>query len=165
MDDERKHRLFDELAVVGKAFGSPKRLELIELLAQGERTVERLARVAGMGVSTVSAHLQVLKLANLVQTRREGTKVYYRLAGDDVTDLYAAMRNVARERSADVSQALEAYLNLPGSDEVGLVTRGELEGMLATGEVALLDVRPREEYLAGHIPGARSAPSAPSPAR
>ena len=158
MDDDRKQRLFDELAVVGKAFGSSKRLELVELLAQGERTVDGLARAAEMGVSTVSAHLQVLKLANLVQTRREGTKVYYRLAGDDVADLYAAMRNVARERSADVSRALEAYLNLPGSDEVGLVTRDELEELLAAGEVTLLDVRPPEEYVAGHIPGARSAP-------
>ena len=156
--EHRRNRLFDELAVVGKAFGSPKRLELVELLAQGERTVEALARAAGMGMSTVSAHLQVLKLANLVRTRRDGTKVFYRLAGDDVAHLYAAMRNVARERSADVSQALEAYLNLPGSDEVGLVTRDELEQMLATGEVTLLDVRPPEEYLAGHIPGARNAP-------
>ncbi|GAA1451060.1 metalloregulator ArsR/SmtB family transcription factor [Mycobacterium cookii] len=156
--DDRRNRLFDELAVVGKAFGSPKRLELVELLAQGERTVEALARAAGMGMSTVSAHLQVLKLANLVRTRREGTKVFYRLAGDDVAQLYAAMRSVARERSADVSQALEVYLDLPGSGEVGLVTRAELEQMLAAGEVTLLDVRPSEEYLAGHIPGARSAP-------
>lgn len=144
--------------MVGKAFGSPKRLELVDLLAQGERTVEGLARVAGMGVTTVPAHLQVLKLANLVQTRREGTKVHYRLAGDDVADLYAAMREVARERSADVSRALEAYLNLPGSDEVGLVTRDDLEELLATSEVTLLDVRPAQEYLSGHIPGARSAP-------
>ena len=156
--EDRRTRLFDELAVVGKAFGSPKRLELVELLAQGERTVEGLARTAGMGMTTVSAHLQVLKLANLVRTRRDGTKVFYRLAGDDVAHLYAAMRAVARERSADVSQALDAYLNLPGSDEVGLVTRDELEEMLATGEVTLLDVRPTEEYLAGHIPGAQNAP-------
>ncbi len=156
--DDKRNRLFDELAVVGKAFGSPKRLELVELLAQGERTVEGLARTAGMGVSTVSAHLQVLKLANLVRTRREGTKVFYRLAGDDVTQLYAAMRSVARERSADVSQALQAYLDLPGSGEVGLMTRDELEQGLASGEVTLLDVRPTEEYLAGHIPGARSTP-------
>ena len=157
-DNDRKHHLFEQLAVVGKAFGSPKRLELVELLAQGERTVEGLARAAGMGVTTVSAHLQVLKLANLVETRREGTKVHYRLAGNDVADLYAAMRSVARDRSADVSRALESYLNLQGSDEVGLVTRDELEQLLAAGEVTLLDVRPPEEYRAGHIPGARSAP-------
>lgn len=157
-EDDRRARVFDELAVVGKAFGSAKRLELVELLAQGERTVDALARAAGMGLSTASAHLQVLKLANLVMTRREGTKVHYRLAGDDVAHLYSAMRTVARERSADVSQALEAYLNLPGSDEVGLISRPELAELLASGEITLLDVRPPEEYLAGHIPGARNAP-------
>ena len=159
MDEtDRRARVFDELAVVGKAFGSAKRLELVELLAQGERTVEGLARAAGMGLSTVSAHLQVLKMANLVRTRREGTKVYYRLAGEDVLGLYDAMRTVARSRSADVAAALEAYLGLPGADEVGLVSTDELHRLLADGEVALLDVRPAVEYVAGHIPGALSAP-------
>lgn len=157
-EDDRRSRVFDELAVVGKAFGSAKRLELVDLLAQGERTVEALARAADMGVSTASAHLQVLKLANLVRTRREGTKVHYRLAGDDVAQLYASMRAVARERSADVSRALDAYLNIPGSDEVGLVTRDELQQLLVSGGVTLLDVRPREEFVAGHIPGARHVP-------
>ncbi len=155
---ERRSRVFDELAVVGKAFGSAKRLELVELLAQGERTVDALARAAGMGVTTVSAHLQVLKLANLVRTRREGTKVHYRLAGDDVARLYDTMRSVARERSADVGQALDAYLNLPGSGEVGLITRAELSALVADQAITLLDVRPEEEYLAGHIPGARNTP-------
>jgi rhodanese-related sulfurtransferase/DNA-binding transcriptional ArsR family regulator len=156
--DDRRSRVFDELAVVGKAFGSAKRLELVDLLAQGERTVEALARAADMGVSTASAHLQVLKLANLVLTRREGTKVHYRLAGDDVARLYAAMRTVGRERSADVSRALDAYLDVPGSGEVGLVSREELTELLSSGDITLLDVRPREEYLAGHIPGARHTP-------
>ncbi len=154
----RRTRVFEELAVVGKAFGSAKRLELVDLLAQGERTVDGLARVAGMGVTTVSAHLQVLRLANLVRTRREGTRVHYRLAGDDVAGLYAAMRNLARERSADVGQALEAYLNLPGSDDVNLVSREELSRLLESGEITLLDVRPEEEFAAGHIPGARNVP-------
>lgn len=157
---ERRTRVFDELAVVGKAFGSAKRLELVELLAQGERTVDALARAADMGVTTVSAHLQVLKLANLVRTRREGTRVHYRLAGDDVARLYDAMRGVARERSADVGRALEAYLNLPGSGEVGLVSRAELTQMLESSTITLLDVRPEEEFVAGHIPGARNAPLA-----
>ena len=156
--EERRTQVFDELAVVGKAFGSAKRLELVDLLAQGERTVEGLARVAGMGVTTVSAHLQVLKLANLVRTRREGTRVHYRLAGDDVAGLYDAMRSVARERSADVGRALETYLNLPGSGEVSLVSREELERLLASNSITLLDVRPEEEFIAGHIPGARNAP-------
>lgn len=155
---DRRSRVFDELAVVGKAFGSARRLELIELLAQGERTVESLARTAGLGVSTASAHLQVLKMADLVRTRREGTRIHYRLAGDDVLALYDAMRTVARSRSADVASALDAYLGLPGGDEVGLVSPAELHQLLAEGKVALLDVRPAEEYLAGHIPGAFSAP-------
>ena len=152
--------VFDHLAVVGKAFGSPKRLELIDLLAQGERTVDSLARTAGLGVTTVSAHLQVLKLANLVSTRREGTKVHYRLAGDDVAALYDAMRTVARLRSADVQRALAAYLDVPGSGEVGIVTRDELADLVEAGEVTVVDVRPREEYDAGHIPGALSIPLA-----
>lgn len=163
---ERRTRVFEEFAVVGKAFGSAKRLELVELLAQGERTVESLARAADMGVTTVSAHLQVLKLAHLVQTRREGTKVHYRLAGDDVARLYDALRSVARERSADVGQALEAYLNLPesvpasgrGARSVDLVSRAELSRLLADHPITLLDVRPPEEFQAGHIPGARSVP-------
>lgn len=159
---EAKGRLFEQLAVVGKAFGSAKRLELIELLSQGERTVEALAREAGMGLSTVSAHLQVLKLSNVVATRREGTKIHYRLAGEDVARLYASMRLVAREHSADVDKALASYLavgSLGDSDvDVQEISRDQLLERLGTGEVALLDVRPAEEYAAGHIPGARSVP-------
>lgn len=159
---EARTRLFEQLAVVGKAFGSAKRLELIELLSQGERTVEALAREAGMGLSTVSAHLQVLKLSNLVTTRREGTKVHYRLAGDDVAGLYALMRLVAREHSADVDRALASYLavgSLGDTDaDVQEISREQLLARLEAGEVVLLDVRPAEEYAAGHIPGARSVP-------
>lgn len=155
--DEYRSRVFDELAVVGKAFGSARRLELVELLAQGERSVDDLARAAGMAVTTVSAHLQVLKASNLVSTRREGTKVHYRLAGDDVAALYAAMRTVARERSADVARALDSYLNLPGG-EVGVISRHELADLLQGGDLVLLDVRPAEEFAAAHIPGATSAP-------
>lgn len=158
--DERRSNLFDQLGVVGKAFGSPRRLELVDLLAQGERTVEGLARAAGLGMTTVSAHLQVLKLANLVSTRREGTRVHYRLAGDDVAALYDALRTVGRERSADVGRALDTYLDVPSSGEVGLVSREELARALHAGENVLLDVRPAEEYAAGHIPGARSVPLA-----
>ncbi|MDP3968872.1 MAG: metalloregulator ArsR/SmtB family transcription factor [Nocardioides sp.] len=150
--------VFQELAVVGKAFGSARRLELVDLLTQGERTVDALARAADMGVSTASAHLQVLKLSNLVRTRREGTRIYYRIAGDDVLALYETMLAVARDRSADVHRALEAYLDVPGSEEVGIVSRQDLEDLLASGDVELLDVRPREEFEAGHIPGARSLP-------
>jgi rhodanese-related sulfurtransferase/DNA-binding transcriptional ArsR family regulator len=159
---EAKTALFDQLAVVGKAFASAKRLELIDLLGQGERTVESLAREAGLGVSTASAHLQVLKLSGLVATRREGTRVHYRLAGEDVAALYATMRTVAREHSADVDRALDSYLGVGGLGDtdagVTEISREDLLARLDTGDVVLLDVRPPEEYAAGHIPGARSVP-------
>lgn len=161
-DREAKSLLYDQLAVVGKAFASAKRLELIDLLSQGERTVEGLAREAGLGVSTASAHLQVLKLSNLVTTRRDGTRIHYRLAGEDVARLYASMRTVARVHSADVDRALASYLgtNSTGTAEGGVVevSRAELRTRLAAGDTVLLDVRPPEEYAAGHIPGARSVP-------
>ncbi|MFD2081630.1 Rhodanese-related sulfurtransferase [Actinopolymorpha cephalotaxi] len=157
-DSNRRAALFDQLAVVGKAFASAKRLELIDLLSQGERTVDSLAREAGLGLSTASAHLQVLKISNLVRTRREGTKIYYSLAGQDVATLYASMQAVAREHSADVDKALDAYLGVSGLGDVEEVTREELLERLAAGDVLLLDVRPPEEYAAGHIPGAVSVP-------
>lgn len=152
--------VFDRLAVVGKAFASATRLELIDLLSQGERTVESLATEAGLQTSTASAHLQVLKLANLVSTRREGTRIHYRLAGGDVAALYASLRAVARSHSADVEAALRAYLGIGrhDADEVELVTRAELVARLARDEVLLLDVRPAEEYASGHIRGAVSVP-------
>lgn len=155
---DRKSELFDQLAVVGKAFASAKRLEIIDLLSQGERTVESLAREAGLGVSTTSAHLQILKLSNLVRTRRDGTRIHYRLAGEDVATLYASMRTVARVHSADVGRALDAYLGISGLGDVEEVSRQELVDRLDAGDVVLLDVRPPEEYDAGHIPGALSVP-------
>ncbi|MFB9731033.1 MULTISPECIES: ArsR/SmtB family transcription factor [Ornithinimicrobium] len=156
--DEKKQDLFDRLAVVGKAFASAKRLELVDLLSQGERTVEALAREAGLGVSTASAHLQVLKLSSLVRTRKDGPRVHYRLAGDDVLDLYASLRTVAQEHSADVDRALSAYLGDDVQGDVDEVDRDELLRRLAADEVVLLDVRPAEEFRAGHIEGARSVP-------
>jgi rhodanese-related sulfurtransferase/DNA-binding transcriptional ArsR family regulator len=161
-DRAAKTVLFDQLAVVGKAFGSSKRLELIDLLSQGERTVESLAREAGLGLSTASAHLQVLKLSNLVKTRREGTRIHYRLAGEDVAALYATMRTVARQHSADVDRALSSYLGAGSiGDEdatVSEVSREDLLALLESGDVVLLDVRPAEEYAAAHIPGSWSVP-------
>ncbi len=159
MDAQQTH-LFDQLAVVGKAFSNARRLELVDLLSQGERTVESLAREAGLGVTTASAHLQVLKLSSLVRTRKEGTRVYYRLAGEDVATLYASLRTVALRHSADVERALNAYLGAGGLGDVDEVTREELRERLAAGTVVLLDVRPGQEYAAGHIPGARSVPFA-----
>lgn len=160
MLDAARHTVFDRLAVVGKAFASARRLELIDLLTQGERTVEALAAEAGLQTSTASAHLQVLKLANLVSTRREGTRIHYRLAGEDVAGLFTSLRAVARAHSADVEAALASYLGIGRHDagEVELVTREDLLPRLARDEVLLLDVRPAEEYAAGHIPGAVSLP-------
>ncbi|MFL6072729.1 MAG: ArsR/SmtB family transcription factor [Mycobacteriales bacterium] len=150
-----KDALYEQFARVGKALASPKRLELIDLLAQGERTVEVLARAAGLGLTTASAHLQALRQANLVATRRAGTRVYYRLAGADVADLYARLRSVAAAHLADVEPARVKYL---GAVEAEPVTRDELLRRAAAGEVTVLDVRPAEEYAAGHIPGAMSIP-------
>lgn len=152
---DAKTALFDQFAHVGKALASGKRLELLDLLAQGERSVESLARAAQLGMSTASAHLQTLKRANLVGTRREGTKIYYRLAGTDVAALYALVRTVASVHLPDVERARAAYL---GSDDAEHVSRDELLRRAEGGDVVVLDVRPREEYDAGHIPGAMSIP-------
>lgn len=154
-DRDAKTALFDQFARVGKALGNGKRLELLDLLAQGERTVEALARAAELGLTTASAHLQALKQANLVATRREGTKVYYRLAGTDVAALYALVRTVASAHLPDVEAARAAYL---GPDDAEHVSRDELLHRARSGDVVVLDVRPREEYQAGHIPGAVSIP-------
>ncbi|MGI8312376.1 ArsR/SmtB family transcription factor [Saccharopolyspora hattusasensis] len=154
-DRDAKTALFDQFARVGKALGSGKRLELLDLLAQGERTVEALARAAQLGMTTASAHLQTLKQANLVTTRRDGTKIYYRLAGTDVAALYALMRTVANAYLPDVEAARAAYL---GPDDAEHVSREELLRRVRLGDVVVLDVRPREEYEAGHIPGAVSIP-------
>jgi rhodanese-related sulfurtransferase len=153
-DRDTKTALFEQFARVGKALASGKRLELVDLLAQGERTVEALARAAELGVTTASAHLQTLKQANLVATRREGTKIYYRLAGGDVAALYTFVRTVASAHLPDVEAARAAYLG-PDTEQV---TREELLRRAESDEVVVLDVRPREEYVAGHIPGAISIP-------
>ncbi|SDI99512.1 Rhodanese-related sulfurtransferase [Arthrobacter subterraneus] len=163
-DRQKKNELFDQLARVGKALGSGKRLELLDLLAQGERSVENLAAVAGLGLSTASAHLQVLKQAGLVATRKEATKVHYALAGLDVMRLYSQLRTVADSRVAGVERARVDYLGgggragageRPVDQEVG---RDELLDRAARGAVTVLDVRPAEEYAAAHIPGAVSIP-------
>lgn len=156
--------LFRELARVGKAFASEKRLRLLGILAQGERTVEVLARTAGLGVTTASSHLQVLRSSGLVTTRREGTRVYYRLAGDDVAALFVALRAVAAERSPSVERELTLLFASHGADTVEVVTRDELRSVAADG-IALIDVRPDAEYRAGHIPGASSVPIDELPGR
>jgi rhodanese-related sulfurtransferase/DNA-binding transcriptional ArsR family regulator len=163
-DPTLKASLFEQLARVGKALANGKRLELVDLLAQGERTVESLARTAGLGLTTTSAHLQTLKSAGLVATRRDGTRIYYRLAGLDVADLYTRLRDLATARIAEADLARAAYLG-ESADDVDKVTREELLNRVAAGDVVVLDVRPAEEYSAGHVPGAVSIPVEELPAR
>jgi len=156
MTEPSSHKiaLYEQFARVGRALANPKRLELLDLLAQGERSVEALASVAGLGLTTTSAHLQTLRQSRLVSTRRDGTKIYYRLAGDDVAHLYAGVRDLARAHLAEVQVARRAYLG----DDVEEITREELLRRAEAGDVTVLDVRPTEEHAAGHIPGALSIP-------
>jgi rhodanese-related sulfurtransferase/DNA-binding transcriptional ArsR family regulator len=150
-----KAALYEAFATSGKALASGKRLELLDLLAQGERTVDALAKAAGLNLTTASAHLQTLKQAGFVATRREGVRIHYRLAGDDVAQLFALLRKVAEAHQAAVAAARDAYL---GEDTTGEMSHAELRARVAAGDVVILDVRPVEEYLAGHIPGALSIP-------
>jgi rhodanese-related sulfurtransferase/DNA-binding transcriptional ArsR family regulator len=155
-DSANKAALYEQFARVGRALASGKRLELLDLLAQSERSVDALARAAGLGVTSASAHLQILRQANLVRTRRDGTRVLYRLAGLDVADLYARVRTVAHTHLPDVQTARVTYLGHEVDSEP--VGRDELLRRAAAGDVTVLDVRPAEEYAAGHIPGAVSVP-------
>jgi rhodanese-related sulfurtransferase/DNA-binding transcriptional ArsR family regulator len=161
-----KAELFDQLARVGKALGSGKRLELLDLLAQGTRSVADLASVAGLGMTTASAHLQTLRRAGLITASRDGTTIRYRLADSDVAALYLQLRTVAAAHLPDVTAARDRYLDPAGADdghqEIG---REELIHRARAGEIVLIDVRPALEYAAGHIPGALSIPIDELPAR
>ena len=148
--------MFDALASVAQALGSGRRAEIIDVLAQGERSVDDIAGEIAQSVANTSQHLQVLARAGLVRSRREGTRVYYRLASDRVGDLWAAVRDVAVRHVAEVSVLAGEYLG--ERDAVEQVSADELERRLARGDVVVLDVRPEPEYRAGHIAGARSAP-------
>ncbi|HEU0256908.1 MAG TPA: metalloregulator ArsR/SmtB family transcription factor [Microbacteriaceae bacterium] len=159
-DRQLKSEMFDQLASVGKALANGKRLELLELLAQGERGVDALAQAAGLGLSTASAHLQLLRRAGLVVTRREGTSIHYRLAGWDVARLLQSLCTIAESHAPAVEKARAAYLNTrphPAHDAPE-ISRQELMNMADDAAVTVLDVRPEEEYAAAHIPGALSIP-------
>lgn len=167
-DAVRKAELFEQLARVGKALGSGKRLELLDLLAQGSRSVADIAAAAGLGVTTASAHLQTLKQAGLVATTREGTTIRYRLAETDVAALYVQLRTVASAHLPGVDVARDRYLGRTDVDDGGSIEeigREELLRRARAGEVLVLDVRPALEYTAGHIPGAVSIPIDELPAR
>lgn len=151
-----KDALFDGLASVAKALASGRRAEILELLAQGERSVEQVADAIDQSIANTSHHLQVLAGAGLVESHRDGQRVRYHLASERVADLWAAMRDVAASQVAAVDRLARAYLG----DQEGLeaVGREELARRIRSGESVVLDVRPRLEYDAGHIAGARSAP-------
>ena len=148
--------LNEQFARIGKALASPRRIELLDLLGQGERSVEGLAAETGMSVGLTSSHLQVLRTARLVETRRDGAHVLYRLAGDDVYGLLSGLRQVAHGRLAEVDHVVRAYLGSP--DELEPIARDELVRRARRGDVVVLDLRPHAEYAAGHIPGALSIP-------
>jgi rhodanese-related sulfurtransferase/predicted transcriptional regulator len=153
---EFKDRLFEQFARVGKALASPKRLEIVDLLAQGERTVEEIARQTTMSVASASQHLQALKAARMVESRREGLYIHYRLADEDVFRTWQAVRALAESRLAEVDRVVESYLE--DRDALEAVDATELMERLSDEGVVVLDVRPEEEYRAGHIPGALSVP-------
>jgi rhodanese-related sulfurtransferase/DNA-binding HxlR family transcriptional regulator len=151
-----KHDLFTQFARVGKALSSGNRLELLEYIAQGERSVDDLARVSGLSVANTSQHLQQLRQAGLVSSRKDGLKVFYSLSGDDVIGLLNAVRGVAERHVADVERLVNTYLTV--KDELEPLPRKELLKRVRDGLVTVLDVRPPEEYVAGHVPGAVNVP-------
>jgi rhodanese-related sulfurtransferase/DNA-binding HxlR family transcriptional regulator len=151
-----KTALFDAFASVAQAVGNGRRAEIVDVLAQGERSVDELAREIEQSMANTSHHLQQLAKAGLVRSRREGTRIYYRLASERVVDLWAAVRDVAEHHLAQVHVLARDYLG--ERDEVEQLSLEELEQRLARGQVVVLDVRPEREYDSGHIPGALSAP-------
>jgi rhodanese-related sulfurtransferase/DNA-binding transcriptional ArsR family regulator len=151
-----KNALYVQFARIGNALASPKRLEMLDLLAQGEKTVEALADQTATPIKNTSAHLRVLRQACLVDTRRDGTYVHYRLTDDGVAALLYSLKSVGHSRLADVRHVAQSYLD--GKDDLAPVTFKELRAMLREGDVTLIDVRPPDEYAAGHIAGAISVP-------
>jgi DNA-binding transcriptional ArsR family regulator len=151
-----KDALYDQFARIGKAMANPHRLEFLDLLAQGERRVEELAREAALPIANASQHLQVLRQARLVEARRAGTSIYYRLADETVFRLWQSLRELGEARLAEINQLAATYLQ----DRTGLeaIDAATLLGRMHDDDVVVLDVRPIEEYRAGHIAGAWSIP-------
>ncbi|CAG0958293.1 Biofilm growth-associated repressor [Burkholderiales bacterium] len=153
-----KSEVFEQFARIGKALGSAKRLEMLEFLAQAERSVEPLSRMTGLSVANASQHLQQLRHAGLVDARKEGLRVFYRLAGDDIVRLLSALRAVGQDRLAEVDRLVRLYFE--SKDSLEPVPASELMQRAKKGLVTVLDVRPSDEYAAGHIPGAINVPLA-----
>jgi rhodanese-related sulfurtransferase len=151
-----KNQLYEQFARIGKALSSAHRLELLEVLAQGEHSVEELAQETSMSVANASQHLQVLRAAQLVDVRREGVYIYYRLADESVFSLWQAMRDVGETRIAEIDRIVQTYLH--ERTQLQPISAAELLQRLVKGDVVLLDVRPVEEYAAGHLPDAFSIP-------
>jgi rhodanese-related sulfurtransferase len=153
-----KERLYAQFARLGKALSSPARLELLDLLAQGERTVEDLAHEAALSLANASQHLRLLRQAHLVESRKEGLYVYYRLADPSVFALWRALRAIGETQLAEIDRLVETYMHHP--EHLEPISRDALYRRLLAGDVLLLDVRPAHEYRQGHIVGARSIPLA-----
>ncbi len=149
-----KNSLFEAIALMGKAFASPRRLELLDLLAQASRTVDELGRASDLSTANTSQHLQALHAAGMVTRTREGTRVRYALAGNEVLALWLALRDASLARLGEVERAARDYLG----EDVEVIGRDELIARMGKGDVVLVDVRPAQEYAAGHIDGARSIP-------
>jgi rhodanese-related sulfurtransferase/predicted transcriptional regulator len=149
-----KHAVFEAISLMGKALASPKRLELLELLAQAPRSVDELAHLSGQSVANASQHLQALHGAGLVERERDGNRVRYEIAGEPALRVWLTLRNASASQLAEVERAARSYLG----DEVEQVEREELIERLRRGDVVLVDVRPVEEFASGHIEGARSIP-------
>ncbi len=153
-----KDVLYEQFARIGKALSSGHRLELLEVLAQGEHSVETLAQETGMSIANASQHLQVLRSAQLVEVRREGVFQYYRLADEQVFSLWQSMRRVGESRMAEIDRIVQTYLH--DRSLLQPISAAELVQRLVEGNILLLDVRPSEEYAAGHLPGSLSIPVA-----
>lgn len=158
-----KQDVFTQLARIGKALGHANRLELLEFVAQGPRSVDELAGLTSLSVANASKHLQELRQAGLVQAHKEGLRVYYEIAGGDVVALVAMLRQVAEARLAEVDQLLRSYIT--ARDELEPVPADQLLQRAEDGLVTVLDVRPPEEFAAGHLPGAINIPLGDLPAR
>jgi rhodanese-related sulfurtransferase len=153
-----KSSLFAQFARVGSSLSNGNRLELLDFLAQGERSVDELAKISGLTVANTSRHLQQLRQTGLVVSRKEGLKVFYALSGDDVIGLLDTLRSVAERHIADVDKLVHTYLTV--KDDLEPLPRQELLARVRDGLVTVIDVRPPEEYAAGHVPGAVNVPLA-----